>query len=421
MLDEPVRCRRRGRSAPRRSGGPRSPARRAAGDPSALVNASASAAGSPGGTTRPLPAARTVAPRAETSEATSGRRQAIASRATLGSPSRSPLLSTTDGTRRRRPRRTRSGSSSCDLRPTSSTMSPSPWRSMDSSSNACPTPCRRSGAPRGPAAGRPRPATSGSPSSRRTGPPPGSGAGHRPPGGAVGPNRAEVDPVREEGHPRAGHGDVLRDVGVAGHDARGRPGASGQLVGRDLPGVQRVHAEAEAHAERASGVGGDLGGLVGEVPVDAVDARRCPGRRRAPVACCAAPPGGSIRTQGEQLLGARLRCVPVARLGRVDADQHARPCEGDELPEGERLRRAGEPAHDDREARRHAETALHRTPSLHPRQLRGESLRRAARRATSRGRAGRGTRPPRSGGRPRAGSDDGRARAGCRRAARGWR
>ena len=63
-----------------------------------VSRASASAWLSPGRTTRPLPAARTVGPRAETSETTSGRPLAIASRATLGSPSRSPLLSTTEGT-----------------------------------------------------------------------------------------------------------------------------------------------------------------------------------------------------------------------------------------------------------------------------------------------------------------------------------
>ncbi len=55
--------------------------------------------------------------------------------------------------------------------------------------------------------------------------------------------------MRKQGHLRAGHRDVLRDVGVAGDDAGGRPGAIGQLVGVDLAGVQRVHAEAETHAE----------------------------------------------------------------------------------------------------------------------------------------------------------------------------
>ena len=48
---------------------------------------------------------------------------------------------------------------------------------------------------------------------------------------------------------------------------------------------------------------------------------------------------------------------PTRRTGTSVTILRAEDLDG-ELPEGEGLRRAGEPAHDDREARRHAETAV---------------------------------------------------------------
>jgi hypothetical protein len=103
--------------------------------------------------------------------------------------------------------------------------------------------------------------------------------------------------VRDQAHPGAGQVDVLRDVGVAGHDAGGRPGARRQVGGGDLAGVQRVHAEAEAEAEGVRGPGRDLGGLMGEVAVQPVD-HRVPRSSTRAAACRAGSTSGSIRSSG---------------------------------------------------------------------------------------------------------------------------
>ncbi len=157
----------------------------------------------------------------------------------------------------------------------------------------------------------------------------------------------DVDTVWEEVDPRTRHVDVLRHVGVARDDSSGGPGATSQVDRGDLPGVQRVHAEAEAHPEVTSRAGRDLGGMMGEVAVDSVDVgvlQVFDERRR--LVCGVAR--RQHPEQREQLFDTWLGRLPVARLGRVDADQHALTCEGDQLPESERLGRSWEAAHHDR-------------------------------------------------------------------------
>jgi hypothetical protein len=165
--------------------------------------------------------------------------------------------------------------------------------------------------------------------------------------------------VSQSPHPGTGHVDVLRHVGVARDDADCCRGATGQLGGRHLARVQRVDAEAEPDSEGRCGVGRDLRGLVGEVAVHALD-------REVPEVgheCCrllGRVTLGQHPQEREQLVDSGLRSGAVAGLGGVETRKHARPRHGHQLTDGERLRRAGEPAHDDRQAG-HADSSRSRS------------------------------------------------------------
>ena len=149
---------------------------------------------------------------------------------------------------RRRPRRTRRGAPRATCARRARPMSPRPWRSMDSSSDACPTPVptTRSSADLQPGdrvQGRETFFSTNRPTARiRSRPSP---AGRR-------SESAEIDPMGEEEHPCTGHRRRAARRRCCRPPRRRRLWRRASLGGRDLPGVQRVHAELKPTPRLAS-------------------------------------------------------------------------------------------------------------------------------------------------------------------------
>ncbi len=266
---EPSRCTGRGRSRARPAAAPRARAVVAATDRRASTRSRRR--GRPG--PRPGPAARsrpasTAVAIAATSLATTGRAQAIASRTTFGSPSRSPVGSTTDGTTTRSAAAYSPGSSACVRGPQSSIRPPRPAvemrRSSASRSGPSPTIRSRNGSSTRAAAStstsNPFFATSRPTASTVAGPGPARNLG--------GAEPLEVDAVRDQVNLLAALAELGDHVGVARDHARRLTGPPGELAGRELPRVARVDAEAVRDTEPARDLDRDVGGPMGEIGVD---------------------------------------------------------------------------------------------------------------------------------------------------------
>ena len=219
--------------------------------------------GRPAATSRPVtPSTHRAAGSRRRRWPTTGRPLAIASSTTLGSPSRSPSASTTDGTTTTWAAAYSAGSSSCVSAPTSSTRSPSPCAAIRS---------RQRVAARGPSPtirsryGRVERASASSSTSKpffAHQPADGEQAQRRSPaGGGRGREAVEVDAVRDQRRRGAGAADVgRRRRGCRRRRSAASRARSRQAVAADLARVEGVDAEAVRDAEAPGGPRGDLGG-----------------------------------------------------------------------------------------------------------------------------------------------------------------
>jgi len=128
---------------------------------------------------------------------------------------------------------------------------------------------------------------------------------------------SEVDAVGDQLDTSAGRTQVVRDVGVAGHDTRRRAGAPGELATRDLADVARVGAERERDAEHRRRAFGDSGRRVCEIGVDRAYASAAHALDHTRHLRAWSRIGQHLDAAGQRL-GAGLRGVPVAGLGGED-------------------------------------------------------------------------------------------------------